>query len=51
MLVINGPATPFQGDQIPIKIGHLDPLDEVTGQAARLANLGYYFAPLKPGSS
>jgi N-acetylmuramoyl-L-alanine amidase len=48
MLVINGPATPFQGDQIPIRVGYLDPLDEATGQAARLANLGYYFAPLKP---
>jgi hypothetical protein len=48
MLVINGPATPFQGDQIPIRVGHLDPIDEVTGQAARLANLGYYFEPLQP---
>lgn len=30
------------GVQIPIKIGHLDPIDEVTGQKGRLNNLGYY---------
>ena len=28
--------------QVPVRIGHLDPLDEPSGQMVRLANLGYY---------
>jgi N-acetylmuramoyl-L-alanine amidase len=28
--------------EIPIKIGHLDPLEELSGQRARLKNLGYF---------
>jgi len=28
--------------EIPIKIGHLDPLEELSGQGARLKNLGYF---------
>lgn len=28
--------------EVPILIGHLDPVDQVSGQLARLANLGYY---------
>jgi N-acetylmuramoyl-L-alanine amidase len=47
-LFIRGPQTPFQDEQIPVHVGHLDPLDETSGQAARLANLGYYFGPLEP---
>lgn len=31
---------------IPIEIGHLDPVDEKSGQQARLANLGYYSGPV-----
>jgi hypothetical protein len=31
----------IHGVEIPIKIGHLDPVDKVTGQLARLNNLGY----------
>ena len=27
--------------EIPLKIGHLDPVDEISGQMARLNNLGY----------
>jgi hypothetical protein len=40
-LVIRGDQTPFANDTIYIKIGHLDPLDEISGQVARLNNLGY----------
>jgi LysM repeat protein len=28
--------------EIPIKIGHLDPIEELSGQRARLKNLGYF---------
>jgi N-acetylmuramoyl-L-alanine amidase len=38
--------TPYQNTQIPIKIGHLDPVDQVTGQQARLKNLGYYWGEI-----
>src|SRR5262249_52106618 len=31
----------IQGVQIPIKIGHLDPVDKASGQQGRLNNLGY----------
>ncbi len=39
---IQTPQTPFQGIRIPVKIGHLDPVDKLTGQQARLNNLGYF---------
>jgi peptidoglycan hydrolase-like protein with peptidoglycan-binding domain len=41
-LVIQGDETPFGGVPFPVKIGDLDPVDEVSGQAARLNNLGYF---------
>lgn len=31
--------------EVPIKIGHLNPVDERSGQLARLINLGYYRGP------
>lgn len=31
----------IEGVQAPLKIGHLDPVDQRTGQQARLNNLGY----------
>lgn len=41
-LVIRGDQTPFQNEIIPLKIGHLDPVEEISGQVARLNNLGYF---------
>jgi hypothetical protein len=41
-LVIRGDQTPFANDVIPIKIGHLDPVNFISGQQARLNNLGYF---------
>lgn len=42
MLIIKDSQTPFNGDAIPIKIGYLDPVEEFSGQLARLDNLGYF---------
>jgi hypothetical protein len=41
-LIVNSDQTPFQGVQIPVKIGCLDPIDTPSGQQARLDNLGYF---------
>ena len=41
-LVIRSKETPFDGDFFQIRIGHLDPVETVTGQQARLNNLGYF---------
>lgn len=45
-LTIRGDQTPFEHDIIPIKIGHLDPVAELSGQIARLNNLGYFAGAL-----
>lgn len=39
-LVFNDPQLPFDLI-VPIRIGHLDPIEESSGQRSRLANLGY----------
>ena len=46
VLTIDDPQTPYQGVNLPIKIGNLDPVDQVTGQQARLNNLGYFAGPV-----
>jgi hypothetical protein len=45
VLTIRGDQTPFANEVIPIKIGHLDPVDEPSGQIGRLNNLGYFAGP------
>ncbi|MGH8003256.1 MAG: PGRP and LysM peptidoglycan-binding domain-containing protein [Limisphaerales bacterium] len=45
LLRFQDPLVPFDV-AIPIQIGHLDPVEELTGQKARLSNLGYYFGPV-----
>lgn len=42
ILVIKSDQTPFQDDFFQVKIGDLDPIDCVSGQCARLNNLGYF---------
>jgi hypothetical protein len=46
-LTIKDQQTPINEILIPIKIGHLDPVDEVSGQEARLNNLGYFAGPFE----
>jgi peptidoglycan hydrolase-like protein with peptidoglycan-binding domain len=49
ILVIQDSQTPLNNTQIPILIGNLDPVDQVSGQIARLNNLGYAAGdPSKP---
>jgi N-acetylmuramoyl-L-alanine amidase len=43
-LIFKNSEVPF--DWIPIKIGHLDPIEEISGQQARLNNLGYNAGPI-----
>jgi N-acetylmuramoyl-L-alanine amidase len=49
-LTIKDPQTPINEILIPIKIGHLDPVDELSGQQARLNNLGYFAGPFEEKS-
>lgn len=45
-LVVKNSLTAFNEIQIPILIGHLNPIDTVSGQRTRLNNLGYFSGPL-----
>jgi hypothetical protein len=40
----------ISGAEIPLKIGHLDPVTEITGQRARLNSLGYNAGPVDKDS-
>jgi hypothetical protein len=51
LVTIKAPQSPFQGTQIPIKIGYLDPVEETPGQQARLKNLGYYWGEIDGAAS
>lgn len=42
VFVIRGDQTPFADSPVLLKIGNLDPVNEVSGQLARLSNLGYF---------
>jgi N-acetylmuramoyl-L-alanine amidase len=44
-LTVKDPQTPVNEILIPIKIGHLDPVEEESGQKGRLNNLGYFAGP------
>jgi hypothetical protein len=45
-LIIQNPETPFDSTPIPFKVGDLDPVLEISGQVARLNNLGYFAGAL-----
>jgi LysM repeat protein len=42
LIIQDAKQTHLNSVRIPIKIGHLDPLEELSGQKARLKNLGYF---------
>ena len=48
ILTIHDPDSPFYGLAIGVSIGYLDPVEEVSGQKARLRNLGYLFTSDDP---
>lgn len=41
ILIIQDQETPFENTPISFRIGDLDPVDQISGQVARLNNLGY----------
>lgn len=45
-IVVKEGQTPLKNVTLAIEIGHLDPVDERSGQMARLSNLGYYLGAL-----
>ena len=42
LVIEDAQETPYGGITIPIKIGHLDPVEEISGQQGRLNSLGYF---------
>jgi N-acetylmuramoyl-L-alanine amidase len=46
VLTVRKQGTLILETQLEFAIGHLDPVDQRSGQQARLANLGYYTRPL-----
>lgn len=51
-LVVQDPEeTPHDGIAVSIKIGDLDPVEEISGQQARLRNLGYFWGEVDGNSS
>lgn len=46
-LIIRSQETALNDIALPIKIGHLDPVEEESGQQARLNNLGYFAGPFE----
>jgi hypothetical protein len=46
-VIIKEKGAPLEGVSIPVRVGHLDPVAEPTGQAARLNNLGYFAGPIE----
>lgn len=47
VLTIKSQETALSEAALPIRIGHLDPEDEQSGQKARLNNLGYFAGPFE----
>jgi N-acetylmuramoyl-L-alanine amidase len=46
-LIVTDGDTSLKGVKLNVQIGHLDPVEERSGQKARLSNLGYYLGRLE----
>jgi N-acetylmuramoyl-L-alanine amidase len=46
-LIIKSQETALNETTLPIRIGHLDPVEEESGQRGRLNNLGYFAGPFE----
>jgi hypothetical protein len=44
-VIVRDEESVLHGVSIPVLVGHLDPVEEKTGQIARLDNLGYFAGP------
>jgi len=51
LVIQHAPQTPYDGVTIPVKVGDLDPVEEISGQQARLTNLGYFYGKVAGNSS
>lgn len=47
LLIIRSQETPLNETALALRIGHLDPVEEASGQQARLNNLGYFAGPFE----
>lgn len=47
LLIIRSRETPLNETALALRIGHLDPVEEPSGQTARLNNLGYFAGPFE----
>jgi N-acetylmuramoyl-L-alanine amidase len=50
-LILRGGETPFVNAPLSFLVGNLDPVEEVSGQLARLNNLGYYAGKVEGGDA
>jgi peptidoglycan hydrolase-like protein with peptidoglycan-binding domain len=51
LLIQDSDQTPYGGIAIPIKIGELDPVEEISGQQGRLSGLGYFWEDIDGNTS
>jgi N-acetylmuramoyl-L-alanine amidase len=51
LVVQDADETPHDGVTVSIKVGDLDPVEEISGQQGRLRNLGYFWAEVDGNSS
>jgi len=50
VIVVKDPRSRINELPVHFRIGHLDPVEEMAGQQARLNNLGYFAGPLESNS-
>jgi len=50
-LIVKDGTTPLKDQRLILQIGHLDPIEELSGQRARLSNLGYFLGSIDQGDT